>query len=331
MKQKRITPLTYWLGIIAFGLVTGISIQFVSAWTEPGSLPPGGNVAGPLNTGAAKQTKAGQIDFVGGGAFGTGGIGIGAHTLNSHFSDWLYVGDQNGNIFGNRGLAAGNIYAAGNLYSRGVLLDANGNGWPDRADSVSGGGVGGSGVANSLSKWTTVTTLGNSQIYDDGNNVAIGHFSPTSKLHVRGDVFSSAGGAYNQGGLRMQNHTLSSNSNGWLYLGGVNYDVYGGKGLATGQLWTDSGTFLGMGAGGNVGIGTASPTTKLDVNGSAVVRGSFSVAGDTSLSTLTVNSCPCGTCWSIQKSTIAGCEVRHMCTPSGLQRTESIGDCSGAS
>jgi hypothetical protein len=47
-----------------------------------------------------------------------------------------------------------------------------------------GGGLSGSGTASYVSKWTAGTTLGNSQIYDNGTNVGIGTTSPVEKLQI---------------------------------------------------------------------------------------------------------------------------------------------------
>ena len=49
--------------------------------------------------------------------------------------------------------------------------------------STPAGGVGGSGSANYISKWTAGSTLGNSSIYDNGN-VGINNTSPGAKLQV---------------------------------------------------------------------------------------------------------------------------------------------------
>lgn len=51
----------YWGKVVTLGMILGLSIQFVSAWTNPTELPPGGNVAGPLTTGAVAQEKAGSL------------------------------------------------------------------------------------------------------------------------------------------------------------------------------------------------------------------------------------------------------------------------------
>ncbi len=52
---------TFGLGVVAIGLVFGLSIQFADAWTNPTSTPPAGNVAGPINTSNIAQTKAGAF------------------------------------------------------------------------------------------------------------------------------------------------------------------------------------------------------------------------------------------------------------------------------
>lgn len=54
--------------------------------------------------------------------------------------------------------------------------------WP----SGGGGGIGGSGSTNYLPKFTDPTTIGNSVIYQNGDNVGIGTTSPASKLHLSG-------------------------------------------------------------------------------------------------------------------------------------------------
>jgi hypothetical protein len=48
-----------------------------------------------------------------------------------------------------------------------------------------GGGIGGSGTTNYVPKFTAGTTLGNSQIFDDGTNVGIGVAAPNNTLQVK--------------------------------------------------------------------------------------------------------------------------------------------------
>jgi len=61
MKTKIAKTATYWLGVVALGLVLGISIQFVTAWTEPTATAPGGNLGAPINTSVNLQTKLGNF------------------------------------------------------------------------------------------------------------------------------------------------------------------------------------------------------------------------------------------------------------------------------
>ena len=57
MKQKIIKQINYWLGVIAIGLILGVSLQFVRAWTEPAEAPPGGNLEAPINVSNSFQFK----------------------------------------------------------------------------------------------------------------------------------------------------------------------------------------------------------------------------------------------------------------------------------
>lgn len=50
----RATILVLFLAVFAF---------IASAWSEPGSAPPGGNVSAPLNTSGTTQTKTGKLNF----------------------------------------------------------------------------------------------------------------------------------------------------------------------------------------------------------------------------------------------------------------------------
>ena len=59
MKTKK--QLTHWFLVIIIGVALGLALQFVRAWTEPTTAPPGGNVGAPINTSATAQTKAGAI------------------------------------------------------------------------------------------------------------------------------------------------------------------------------------------------------------------------------------------------------------------------------
>ncbi len=114
------------LAVVVIGLLFGLSIQFAKAWTNPPAAPPGGNLAGPLNTGATAQTKAGQLTISGGGANGNGGLIIGKQSLNSKPADnWLYLGDSLNAVYGvATGIASANVYANNSVTAQ-VYYDTN--------------------------------------------------------------------------------------------------------------------------------------------------------------------------------------------------------------
>jgi hypothetical protein len=58
-----------------------------------------------------------------------------------------------------------------------------------------GGTIGGSGTTNYVPKFTAGTTIGNSQIFDDGTNVGIGTTTPSQLLTINGQTRILAGAA----------------------------------------------------------------------------------------------------------------------------------------
>lgn len=55
----------YWGKVISLGVILGISIQFAAAWTNPTVSAPGGNAAGPVNTGTISQVKSAGLGLTG--------------------------------------------------------------------------------------------------------------------------------------------------------------------------------------------------------------------------------------------------------------------------
>lgn len=159
-------------------------------------------------------------------------------TGNSYFAGKVGVGILN---------PIEKLEVAGNVKGTGLCI-----GTDCRTTWPAGGGIGGSGTANYMSKFTAATTIGNSSIFDNGN-VGIGTTSPSEKLEVAGNVKGT--GLCIGSDCRIQ----------WPQGGGM-----GGSGTTNylakfngATTLTDSIIF----DNGNVGIGTTSPTAKLDVTG----------------------------------------------------------------
>jgi hypothetical protein len=150
--------------------------------------------------------------------------------------------------------------------------------------SIGSGSVGGSGSPNYMPKWITGANLGNSLIYDDGTNIGIGTDSPTHKLNLQGTGDSTTGvlgidvtgfGSFKWASSAMAPSLVSGNNiihmigqaeslknSGYI---GFNYDSTGSDNnfLTFGLYSVDN--VLNINGAGNVGIGTTTPDTPLEI------------------------------------------------------------------
>ncbi|MDZ7370518.1 MAG: tail fiber domain-containing protein [candidate division KSB1 bacterium] len=117
------------------------------------------------------------------------------------------------------------------------------------------GGMGGSGTANYLAKFTGTATLGNSAIYETGGKIGIGTTSPQELLHLYGSY----------AGIRMDASTAGVEN--WLIRSASNPN-----GLLFTNV-TDNQVRMMINNDGNVGIGTTTPAQKLDVAGTVQMTG----------------------------------------------------------
>lgn len=125
------------------------------------------------------------------------------------------------------------------------------------------GGLTGSGSTNYISKWTGATSLGNSQIYDNGANVGIGTASPASKLTIgsgasydsievkKGAVYIKDSG-YSGSTLQLLARDIRTSNNEDLYL---NWDNASGNVVIGGD--TEKKVLYLAGPSGGAGVGSA--------------------------------------------------------------------------
>ena len=203
MKQTKFAKtLALCVGVLVFSVSAS---YLIFAWTAPGSTPPGGNVAAPINTGSTAQTKAGSL-----------------HS-NNRIS-------ASSNIYS----TGGSIYTSnGSIYTNNGSIYTNNGGLGSTANSSTGGYLS---LTNSskttlgtAQRWTIYNMTGSYGdslqfwAYDtagcggglctsrmtitDSGNVGIGTASPAAKLDVAGQIKIS-------GGSPGAGKVLTSDSNG---------------------------------------------------------------------------------------------------------------------
>lgn len=183
--------------------------------------------------------------------------------------------------------------------------------------------VDGSGTTNYVTKWSDSNTVTNSIVFDNGTNVGINETSPEGRLHVTAGsagsvtaqpssvgVFESSGNAY----LSLLSPT--SRFAGVVMGGPTNsygsYVSWNHDNLALKVATNHAGASIQMLAGteqeamritssGNVGIGTISPSEKLDISGNLKTSGTATIG---TIATGTADSVLIESSGLIQKRTI---------------------------
>lgn len=164
----------------------------------------------------------------------------------------------------------------------------DGTTWTRLFEGTGNNNVIGSGTQNYLAKWNNAggTTIGNSLVFDNGTNVGINETTPDAKLHVHaGALGTSAGntigmaefdfGSSNNDQLIVEARRQSAGSDwnsaahrlkrkvdvtdmGYIQFGSFNSDL-----ITFGENATE---YMRLDGNGNLGIGDAGPSAKLNVN-----------------------------------------------------------------
>ena len=136
----------------------------------------------------------------------------------------------------------------------------------------SGGGNNISGTQNYVLKFTGSSSAGNSLIYDDGTSVGIGTSSPSHRLDIAGGVVQVQTGGYIRVG------PLDQSSDNFAYYSSAGQATSTGIKFETSQTGNQNGVVqMTLLSNGNVGIGTSTPSGKLDLqqgSGTGVAWGS---------------------------------------------------------
>ncbi|HHZ95439.1 MAG TPA: hypothetical protein EYN67_07755, partial [Flavobacteriales bacterium] len=236
---------------------------------------------------------------------GGGGGNPGGSNTQVQFNDNGAFGGSTGLTFDGQRLYANNFELSGILYDSnasvgegGMVLaneGATGVHWKNIESVLSG--VGGSGVANYVAKWSDEDTLTSGTIYDDGD-VGIGTASPSAKLHVYDTVVSdmvilessgpsavdgpdvvfyrnsaSPADSDDLGILKFRGRNDNSQDVNYVQIEGEAISVAdGAEGGALNFHTYNNGTSAVQMVitGDNVGIGTTAPAAKLHVDGSTI-------------------------------------------------------------
>lgn len=134
--------------------------------------------------------------------------------------------------------------------STGQLLRYNSNRWENWTPNfLTPSNV--SGTTNYVSKFTGTNTVGNSQIFDNGTNVGIGTATPNGKLQVEGDFYVNG----------LDRKIMN-------YNGAVDYGTLTNNSVRFNQNGVERAR---ISTTGNVGIGTTSPSSILEIAGASPV------------------------------------------------------------
>ncbi len=145
------------------------------------------------------------------------------------------------------------------------------------------GGISGSGSANSVARWTGASSIGTGTLYDNGTNVGINISTPQYRTDIVGGTTSgtvlrlrtNGTGSGQETILRFTNTTNNDATDGYSsYIAGIRISGSGDQALAFGTSSTSTAPTerMRLDQNGNLGIGTTTPLSPLDVRSSGGIR-----------------------------------------------------------
>ena len=180
---------------------------------------------------------------------------------------------------------SGNVYDSNNWVGEGGMILANegatGVNWKNIESVLSG--VGGSGVANYVARWSDEDTLTTGTLYDDGTKVGIGIIAPVAKLHIDDSAIGDNKALYIQNTNNTNDDsanirfgfagTDNANKGGIFFKRTASYGrgslIFATENTATDDNVDNSDAKLTILADGKVGIGTDAPFSILHTNDSS--------------------------------------------------------------
>lgn len=252
--------------IILIILTLGVSISFQSllaAWVAPTQIPPNANAPAPINEGTGQQLKFGKL-VTGGGLETTGALAVvggsilgnlevkGVQSLtgatNANLISFKPGGTQKA-VVGMSGSIKGTAAQDLGIFAetgQGIKFMTNGS----ANDVMTVGNDGNVSVNNNFSVTGNITVAGQNVCRQNGTNCLAQTVPNLQSVTTAGNVttlplYTKGGGTYSNGAICGNNGTQCLNFNGtWVYLSDTSFNVYGGQGLAAGNLYSAGKIYL---------------------------------------------------------------------------------------